>query len=139
MAPTPPAGPLSRIAEHHHSPLLAALQLAGVRHELAPAEQLTFLVGQPAHRYPGVTTPKTRRRLRLPEHHPSWPEPDPAWIPQTLWWNTIPAPLLDRLDPALRPVLGSLLVMALARTGTTRDWADVSADLHLPASHTDRA
>lgn len=34
----------------------------------------------PATRYPTSTTPRTRRRLRLPDHHPNWPEPNPAWI-----------------------------------------------------------
>ncbi|GAA1436005.1 hypothetical protein GCM10009616_34730 [Microlunatus lacustris] len=130
-----PTRPVSRITAHHYSPLLAAIQLADVRDRLPPAEQLTFRTGHLAPRYPTTTTPKTRRRLRLPDHRPNWPEPDPAWIPQTLWWNTIPAPLPGQPDRALH---GSLLAMALARTGTTRDWADICTDLQLPASHADR-
>lgn len=130
-----PTRPVLRIAQHHYSPLLAAIQLAGVRDQLPPAEQPTFRTGHPAPRYPTATTRKTRCRLRLPDHHPSWPEPDPAWVPQTLWWNTIPAPLLHQPDPGLRSRRGSMLAMALARTGTTRDWDTIGADLHLPASH----
>ena len=130
-----PTRPVLRIAQHHYNPLLAAIQLTGVHDRLPPAEQLTFRTGHPAPRYPTATTRKTRCRLRLPDHHPSWPEPDPAWIPQTLWWNTIPAPLLHQPDPALRPRRGSMLAMALARTGTTRDWDTIGTDLHLPASH----
>ena len=130
-----PTHPARRIAEHHYSPLLAAIQLAGARDQLQPTEQLTFRTGHPAPRYPTTTTPKTRRRLRLPEHHPNWPEPDPAWIPQTLWWNTIPPSLLRQPDQALHK---SLLAMALARTGTTRDWAEIGAALGLPTEHVDR-
>lgn len=134
-----PTRPVLRIAQHHYNPLLAAIQLTGVHDRLAPAEQLTFRTGHPAPRYPTATTRKTRCRLRLPYHHPSWPEPDPAWIPQTLWWNTTPAPLLHQPDPALRPRRGSMLAMILARTGTTRDWDTIGADLHLPASHAQQA
>lgn len=130
-----PTRPVLRIAQHHYSPLLAAIQLAGVGDRLPPAEQLTFRTGHPAPRYPTATTRKTRCRLRLPGHHPSWPEPDRGWIPQTLWWNTIPAPRLHQPDPVLRALRGSMLAMALARTGTTRDWDTIGADLHLPASH----
>lgn len=63
---------MTRIAEHHYSPLLAAIQLAGARDQLPPADQLTFRTGQPAPRYPAITTPKTRRRLRLGLTPGSW-------------------------------------------------------------------
>lgn len=133
-----PTRPVLRIAQHHYNPLLAAIQLTGVRDQLPPAEQLTFRTGHPAPRYPTITTPRTQRRLRLSDHHPSWPEPDSVWIPQTLWWNTIPAAFLGYADPVLRALRGSVLAMALARTGTTRDWNDITRDLHLPTSHANR-
>ncbi len=130
-----PITPLGRIQRHHYSPLLAAIQLHGVRDQIPAAHQLTFRTGHPAPRYPVVTTPKNRRRLRLPDHRPHLPEPDPAWIPQTLWWNTIPAALTGCLHPAVR---GTALAMALARLGTTRDWTEICTDLHLPPSHANR-
>lgn len=133
-APTRP----DKVGDHAYSPLLAAVQLAGVRHQLTPAAQLTFRAGHPVLRYPVAATTRTRRRLRLPEHHPAWPEPDPAWIPQTLWWNAIPAAVTrqpDRTPGDFRS--DSLLAMALARVGSARDWAGITTDLQLPVSYAD--
>lgn len=80
-------------------------------------------------RYPTTTTPDNRRRLRLPAHRPHWPEPDPAWIPQVLWWKAVPAALADHAHSAL---VRSLLAMALAKTGSTRDWTTIADHLQLP-------
>jgi hypothetical protein len=133
--PHAPIAPAARIQQHDYSPLLAAIQLTGVRDQLPPAEQLTFRTGHRVPRYPAVTTPRNRRHLRLPEHRPSLPEPNPAWIPQTLWANTVPAPLWSCRYRALRD---SMLAIALAKIGNPRSWAAICADLDLPARHATR-
>jgi len=130
--PHAPITPARRIMSHHYSPLLAAVQLHSLRDQLRPDEQLMFRTGHPLPRYPAHTTPDNRRRLRLPAHHPYWPEPSPNWIPQTLWWNAVPAVLADHAHSAL---VRSLLAMALAKTGSIHDWTTIADDLHLPTTH----
>jgi len=130
--PHAPITPAWRILSHHYSPLLAAVQLHSSRAQLRPDQQLMFRTGHPLPRYPAHTTPDNRRRLRLPAHHPHWPEPSPSWIPQTLWWTAVPAVLADHARSAL---VRSLLAMALAKTGNIRDWTTIADDLHLPATH----
>ena len=133
--PHAPLGPAWRIAEHHYSPLLAAVQLHGVRDQLPAADQLTFRTGHPAPRYPAIVTVELRRRLRLPEHHPHRPEPLISWIPQTIWPLAVPAALIPCTRPELR---GTMLSMALAKMGSTARWTSISDDLALPASHANR-
>lgn len=123
-----------RIANYRYSPLLAAIQLAGVRDHLAPVDQLMFRTAQPAARYPAITTHQDRRRIRLPEHRPRLPEPDPAWIPQTLWPTCIPEPLLQCPNRSLR---GALLAMALAKIGSRDSWTTICRQLNLPTAHAD--
>jgi hypothetical protein len=127
-----PITPAWRILSHRYNPLLAAVQLHSVRDQLPPAEQLMFRTGHPLPRYPAHTTPDNRRRLRLPAHHPHWPEPTPSWIPQTLWWNAVPTVLADHARSAL---VRSLLAMALAKTGSICHWSTIADDLHLPTTH----
>ena len=127
-----PITPAWRILSHHYSPLLAAVQLDSLRNQLAPDQELMFRTGHPLPRYPAHTTPDNRRRLRLPAHHPHWPEPSPSWIPQILWWNAVPAVLAGHTRSAL---VRSLLAMALAKTGSIRDWTTIADCLHLPTTH----
>lgn len=132
--PHAPLGPAWRISEHHYSPILAAVQLHSVRDQLPPTDQLMFRTGHPTPRYPATITVKLRRRLRLPEHHPHRPEPQIGWIPQTVWPLTVPAALI----PCSRPDLRGMLSMALAKMGSTAEWASICDDLGLPASHARR-
>lgn len=130
--PHAPLTSVERIEHHPYSPLLAAIQLHSVRDRLSPAEQLMFRTVHPAPRYPAPVSRDNRTRLRLPDHHPWTPEPAIAWIPQRLWWNAIPAGLVgcDR-----RWVRDTTLAVALAKVGCTRSWAELCADLDLPANH----
>lgn len=130
--PHAPIGPAWRIIEHHYSPILAALQLHSVRDQLPAADQLMFRTGHPTPRYPATPTVKLRRRLRLPEHHPHRPEPGISWIPQTIWPLTVPAAVMSCTRPELR---GTMLSMALAKTGSTASWTSICDDLALPANH----
>ncbi len=133
--PHAPIGPTGQILAHHYSPLLGAVQLHSVRHQLTTDQQLMFRTGHPLPRYPAITTRDNRRRLRLPAHRPHWPEPDPARIPQTLWWNAVPTPLARHASSA--PV-ASMLAMGLAKTGSTHGWTTIAGDLDLPATHATR-
>lgn len=133
--PHAPLGPAWRIAEHHYSPILAAVQLHGVRDQLPAADQLMFRTGHPAPRYPATITVELRRRLRLPDHHPHRPEPPISWIPQKIWPLAVPAALIPCTRPGLR---GTMLAMCLAKMGSTAPWASICDDLALPASHANR-
>jgi hypothetical protein len=133
--PHAPLGPAWRIAEHHYSPLLAAVQLHSVRDQLSAADQLMFRTGHPAPRYPATITVKLRRRLRLPDHHPHRPEPQISWIPQAIWPLAVPAALTPCTRPELR---GTMLAMCLAKMGSTARWTSICDDLALPASHANR-
>jgi hypothetical protein len=133
--PYAPLGPASRIADHHYSPILAAVQLHGVREQLPAADQLMFRTGHPTPRYPATVTVALRRRLRLPEHHPHRPEPQSSWIPQTIWPLAVPAALIPCTRPRLR---GTMLSMALAKMGSAASWAAICDDLGLPARHAHR-
>lgn len=132
-----PITPTARLTNHRYSPVLAAIQLAGIRDHLPPVDQLMFRTAQPAPRYPAVSShdPATVRRLRLPEHQPRLPEPDPAWIPQKIWPLTVPEPLLGCRDPTLR---NTLLALALAKIGSHDPWATLCRQLDLPESHSNR-
>ena len=132
-----PIRPNWRLANHRYSPLLAAIQLAGVRDHLAPIDQLMFRTAQHAPRYPAgqLQDPTQARRLRLPEHGPFRPEPNPAWIPQTIWPLWVPSPLLGCTDPTLRD---ALLAMVLAKIGSHEPWTTICYRLHLPKTHANR-
>lgn len=130
--PHAPLRSTERILAYRYSPLLAAVQLHSGRDQLTVDQQLMFRTGHPLPRYPSTTTPDNRRRLRLPAHRPHWPEPDPAWVPQILWWKAVPAVFADHAQSAL---VRSLLAMALAKTGSTSDWTAIADHLQLPASH----
>ncbi len=133
--PHAPLGPAWRIADHHYSPLLAAVQLHNVRDQLPAGDQLMFRSGHPAPRYPATITVQLRRRLRLPDHHPHRPEPQISWIPQTIWPLAVPAVLIPCTRPGLR---GTMLSMALAKMGSTASWTSICDDLALPTSHANR-
>lgn len=132
-----PIRPNGRLTSHRYSPVLAAIQIAGVREHLAPIDQMTFRTAHNAPRYPArqLDDPTSIRRLRLPEHEPRLPEPNPAWIPQTIWPLCVPAPLLGCTDPILR---NSLLAMALAKIGNQDSWMKICQHLRLPATHATR-
>lgn len=132
-----PITPNRRRKVHRYSPVLAAIQLAGVRDHLAPTDQLMFRTAQRAPRYPAARNddPAQVRRLRLPEHQPRLPEPDPAWIPQSIWPLTVPEPLLGCPDPTLR---NTLLALALAKIGSPDSWVTLCRQLELPESHANR-
>lgn len=133
--PHAPIGPTWRIVEHHYSPILAGVQVHSVRDQLPAADQLMFRTGHQAPRYPATITVKLRRRLRLPEHHPHWPEPQISWIPQTIWPLAVPAALLSCTRPELRRTMPS---MCLAKMGSAASWATICDDLALPTSHAHR-
>ncbi len=133
--PHAPLGPARLIADHHYSPLLAAVQLLSVRDQLTAGDQLMFRTGHTAPRYPATITVALRRRLRLPAHHPHRPEPRISWIPQTIWPLAIPAALIPCTRPELR---GTMLSMALAKMGSTASWSSICHDLALPANHARR-
>jgi hypothetical protein len=94
-----------------------------------------FRTGHPTPRYPATITVELRRRLRLLEHHPHWPEPQIGWIPQTIWPLAVSAALLPCTRPELR---GSMLSMVLAKLGSTARWTSICDDLALPANHANR-
>lgn len=129
--PHAPLGPPSRIVDHPYNPLLAALQLHGVRDQLGPADQLMFRTGHPAPRYPATPAPKNRRRLRLPDHQPHLPEPDPYRLPQKIWPDLLPEFLLTGPVRYL-PLRHAVLAMALAKIGNARTWTQIATDLDLP-------
>lgn len=132
-----PIRPGRRLTNHRYSPLLAAIQLAGIRNHLAPIDQMTFRTAQQAPRYPAghLHDPKQIRQLRLPEHVPRLPEPTPAWIPHTIWPLCVPTLLLGCTNPTLR---NSLLAMALTKIGNHETWTTICRDLHLPPTHANR-
>lgn len=132
-----PIRPSQQLSVHRYSPVLAAIQLAGIRDRLAPIDQLMFRTAEQAPRYPAVKTHQQRdtRRLRLPEHQPRLPEPNLAWIPQSIWPLCVPEPLLHCTDPTLRD---TLLAMALAKIGNHAQWAAITGQLRLPATHANR-
>jgi len=72
--PHAPIRPGPLIEAHPFSPLLAAVQLHGVRDRLGPTDQLTFRLSQPVGRFPATLTPELRSRLRLLEHRLVRPE-----------------------------------------------------------------
>jgi hypothetical protein len=132
-----PIRPISRLTNHRYSPLLAAIQLAGIRDHLPPVDQMMFRTVHHAPRYPAshFTDPQQIRQLRLPEHNPRLPEPTPAWIPQTIWPLCVPEPLLGCTNHALR---NSLLAMALVKIGNHEPWMTICQHLRLPATHPNR-
>ncbi|MBK8445663.1 MAG: TniQ family protein [Micropruina sp.] len=132
-----PIRPNWRLTSDRYSPLLAAIQLAGIRDHLAPVNQMMFRAAHHAPRYPAghLHDPTQIRRLRLPEHKPRLPEPTPAWIPQAIWPLCVPEPLLGCTDPTLR---NSLLAMALTKIGNHDPWMTICRHLRLPATHANR-
>ena len=126
--PHAPLGPPSRFAAASYNPLLAAVQVHGVRDQLSQADQLMFRTGHPEPRYPATPSPRDRRRL--PEHHPYLPEPDGQRLPQLIWPDLVTAGPWARATTSGRAVLA----MALAKIGSTRTWAEIAADLELPPS-----
>jgi hypothetical protein len=123
------SGPL--IEAHPYSPLLAALQLHGVRDQLAPTDQLTFRLSHPVGRFPATLTPDLRSRLRLPDHRLVRPERDDQWFPQCLW----PGAIADTgTGPEASPLHRACLAMAFAKVGSGSGWADIADALDLPAT-----
>jgi hypothetical protein len=129
--PHAPIRPGPLIEAHPYSPLLAALQLHGVRNRLGPTDQLTFRLSHPVGRFPATLTPDLRSRLRLPEHRLIHPERDDQWFPQCLWLDAIAN---TGLDQTASPLHRACLAMALAKLGTGRGWADITDTLNLPAT-----
>ena len=128
--PHAPLGPPSRFTAAAYNPLLAAVHVHAVRDQLSQADQLMFRTGHPEPRYPATPTPKNRRRLRLPEHHPYLPDPDGRRLPQLIWPDLVTAGPWAQATTSGRAVLA----MALAKIGSTRTWAEIAADLELPPS-----
>lgn len=123
------SGPL--IESHPYSPLLAGVQLHGIRDRLGPADQLAFRLTHPVGRYPATLTPDLRSRLRLPEHRLTRPERDDAWFPQVLWPDAVPnAAGGDRCSLLHR----TCLALALAKLGSGRSWGEIAEVLDLPAT-----
>lgn len=129
--PHAPIHPVTRLAGHPHNPLLAALQVHDHRDRLSPTYQLTFRTSHPLGRYPLGPDLGAVNRLRLPEHRSigKRPERDPAWFPQTLWPDALPANLSSPLHRAC-------LAMTLAKLGTAASWAEITATLDLPTALT---
>lgn len=132
--PHAPLGPPSRFAATSYNPLLAAVQVHGVRDQLGPADQLMFRTGHREPRYPATLTPRDRRRLRLPNHQPHRAEPDGTRLPQLIWPDLLPDLLADRPPCRNALVRRAVLAMALAKVGSTRTWTEIAADLDLPAA-----
>ena len=126
--PHAPLGPPTRFTAAAYNPLLAAVHVHGVRDQLSQADQLMFRTGHPEPRYPTTLTPKNRRRLRLPDHHPYLAEPDGQRLPQLIWPDLVTAGPWARATTSDRAVLA----MALAKIGSTRTWAEIATDLELP-------
>ena len=128
--PHAPIHPPSRLAAHPHNPLLAALQLHGLRDQQSPTDQLTFQMSHRLGRYPLDPDLVSSGRLRLPEHRTigSRPVSDPAWIPQTLWVDALPKELSSSCPPLHR----ACLAMALAQIGTADTWTEIANHLGLP-------
>ena len=130
--PHAPLGPPSRFAAASYSPLLAAVQVHGVRDQLGPADQLMFRTGHRAPRYPATPIPRDRRRLRLPDHQPHLADPDGRRLPQLIWPDLLPDLLPDRPRRRSELVRRAVLAMCLAKVGSTRTWTEIAADLELP-------
>lgn len=129
--PHAPIRPGPLIEAHAYSPLLAALQLHGVRDRLSPTDQLTFRLSHPVGRFPATLTPDLRGRLRLPAHRLVRPEHDDRWFPQCLWPDVIATTAGDQ---AASPLHGACLAMALAKVGSGAGWTDIANTLGLPAT-----
>lgn len=130
--PHAPLGPPSRFTAASYNPLLAAVQVHGVRDQLGPADQLMFRTGHSEPRYPATLTPRNRRRLRLPDHHPYLAEPDGQRLPQLIWPDLFPDLFADRPSRRNALVRRAVLAMALAKVGSTRTWTEIASDLDLP-------
>ena len=128
--PHAPLGPPPRFTAASYNPLLAAVHVHSVRDQLSQADQLMFRAGHPEPRYPATLTPKNRRRLRLPDHHPYLAEPDGRWLPQLIWPDVVTAGPCGRASTSGR----AALAMALAKIGSSRTWAEIAAGLELPPS-----
>lgn len=102
----------------------------GARDQLSQADQLMFRTSHPEPRYPATPTPKNRRRLRLPDHHPYLPDPDGHRLPQLIWPDLVTAGPWGRATTSGRAVLA----MSLAKICSTRTWAEIATDLELPPS-----
>ncbi|MFT4163937.1 MAG: TniQ family protein [Microlunatus sp.] len=129
--PHAPTRPGMVMESHPYSPLLAGVQLHGIRDRLAPADQLAFRLSHPVGRYPATLSPELRSRLRLPDHRLVRPERDDAWFPQLLWPDAVPAAAGGDRCPVLHR---ACLAMALAKLGSGRSWAEIAQTLDLPVS-----
>ncbi len=129
--PHAPIRPGPLIEAHPYSPLLAAVQLQGLRNRLGPTDQLTFRLSQPVGRFPATLTPDLRSRLRLPEHRLVGPERDDRWFPQCLWTGAIANTVGDQ---ETSPLHRACLAMALAKVGSGSRWAGIADTLSLPAT-----
>ena len=130
--PHAPLGPPSRFTAASYNPLLAAVQVHGVRDQLSPADQLMFRTGHCLPRYPATPASRDRRRLRLPGHTPYLPEPDGRRLPQLIWPDLLPDLFADRPSGQHTLVRRAVLAMALAKVGSTRTWTQIASDLDLP-------
>ena len=128
--PHAPIHPPSRLVTQPHNPLLAALQLHGLRDQQSPTDQLTFRMSHRLGRYPLDPDLASNGRLRLPEHRYLGQRPvhNPAWIPQALWPDALPAGLATGCSPLHR----ACLAMALAKIGAADTWAEIANRLGLP-------
>lgn len=81
-------------------------------------------------RYPLDPDLARSARLRLPEHRYVGQRlvHNPAWIPQTLWPDALPAELAAGCAQLHR----ACLAMAMAKIGATDSWTDIANDLGLP-------
>ena len=130
--PHAPLGPPSRFTAASYNPLLAAVQVHGVRDQLSQADQLMFRTGHREPRYPATLTPRDRRRLRLPDHQPHLADPDGRRLPQLIWPDLLPDLFTDYPSGKSALLRRSVLAMALAKVGSTRTWTEIAADLELP-------
>lgn len=125
--PITPIGPDNVILRRPRNPLLAAIRIHSLQSSLSPTTQLMLSCGNRWPRYPIRETETDRNWLRLREHDPELPEPNPAWIPQVLWPNAI-----WRSGMAPPGIEATAQAMALAKMGDVRSWKLIALDLGLP-------
>ena len=76
--PVTPIGPDNVILRRPRNPLLAAIRIHALTPSLSSTTQLMLGCGSRWPRYPIREAENDRNWLRLPEHHPELPEPNPS-------------------------------------------------------------